>query len=70
MNMHTCGPTIYDRVHLGNLKTFLWKVKTDEPIKWRKKLTHDKISWVPECSCLSLKYLGKVHIGYAQMFII
>ena len=22
--MYTCGPTVYDRVHLGNLKTFLW----------------------------------------------
>lgn len=41
----------------------LWKVKTCEPIKWGKKLTHGRISWAPECSCLSLKYLGKVHIG-------
>lgn len=24
INMYTCGPTVYDRVHLGNLKTFLW----------------------------------------------
>ena len=23
INMYTCGPTVYDRVHLGNLKTFL-----------------------------------------------
>ena len=22
--MYTCGPTVYDSVHLGNLKTFLW----------------------------------------------
>jgi cysteinyl-tRNA synthetase len=22
--MYTCGPTVYDRAHLGNLKTFLW----------------------------------------------
>ncbi len=24
INMYTCGPTVYDRAHLGNLKTFLW----------------------------------------------
>ncbi len=24
INIYTCGPTVYDRVHLGNLKTFLW----------------------------------------------
>ncbi len=24
INMYTCGPTVYDRVHLGNLKTFIW----------------------------------------------
>jgi len=24
INMYTCGPTVYDRVHLGNLKTFMW----------------------------------------------
>lgn len=24
INMYTCGPTVYDSVHLGNLKTFMW----------------------------------------------
>jgi cysteinyl-tRNA synthetase len=24
VNIYTCGPTVYDEVHLGNLKTFLW----------------------------------------------
>ena len=24
INIYTCGPTVYDRVHIGNLKTFLW----------------------------------------------
>ena len=23
INIYTCGPTVYDRVHLGNLKTFM-----------------------------------------------
>lgn len=41
----------------------LWKVKTDETLKWGKKLICGRISWHPECSCLSLKYLGKVHIA-------
>jgi cysteinyl-tRNA synthetase len=41
----------------------LWKVKPLEPIKWGKKLSKGRISWMPECTCLSLKYLGKVHIG-------
>lgn len=47
-----------------NSKDFvLWKVKSDEPIKWGKKLKPGRISWMPECACLSLKLLGKVHIG-------
>lgn len=41
----------------------LWKVKSDRTIVWGNKLTKGCISWAPECSCLSLKYLGKVHIG-------
>lgn len=41
----------------------LWKVKTCEPIKWGNKLTKGRISWAPECTCLSIKYLKKVHIG-------
>jgi len=24
INIYTCGPTVYDYVHLGNLKTFIW----------------------------------------------
>jgi len=41
----------------------LWKVKNDRTIVWGNKLSKGCISWAPECSCLSLKYLGKVHIG-------
>jgi cysteinyl-tRNA synthetase len=25
VRMYTCGPTIYNRVHIGNLRTFLWE---------------------------------------------
>jgi cysteinyl-tRNA synthetase len=24
VNIYTCGPTVYNRVHIGNLKTFFW----------------------------------------------
>lgn len=41
----------------------LWKVKNDKTLKWGEKLTKGRISWNPECTCLSLKYLGKVHIA-------
>ena len=41
----------------------LWKVKTDESLKWGNKLIRGRISWMPECTCLSLKYLKKVHIA-------
>lgn len=41
----------------------LWKVKNDRTIVWGKKLTHGCISWMPECTCLSLKYLDKVHLA-------
>lgn len=51
-------------VDVRNNKDFvLWKVKSDEPIKWGTKLKPGRISWMPECACLSLKLLGKVHIG-------
>jgi len=41
----------------------LWKVKTDRTIVWGNKLKKGCISWMPECTCLSLKYLDKVHIA-------
>ena len=41
----------------------LWKVKTDRTIVWGNKLKKGSISWMPECTCLSLKYLGKVHLA-------
>jgi cysteinyl-tRNA synthetase len=25
VRLYTCGPTVYDRVHVGNLRTFLWE---------------------------------------------
>jgi len=24
INIYSCGPTVYNLAHLGNLKTFLW----------------------------------------------
>ena len=58
------GRNIIRAAGVKNNKDFvLWKVKSEEPIKWGKKLTCGRISWAPECTCLSIKYLGKVHIG-------
>ena len=25
VRLYTCGPTVYDRVHIGNLRTFVWE---------------------------------------------
>ena len=25
VGLYTCGPTVYDRVHIGNLRTFVWE---------------------------------------------
>ena len=25
MGLYTCGPTVYNRVHIGNLRTFVWE---------------------------------------------
>ncbi len=41
----------------------LWKVKPERTLKWGKRLQEGQISWNPECTCLSIKYLKKVHIG-------
>ena len=25
VGLYTCGPTVYNRVHIGNLRTFVWE---------------------------------------------
>ena len=25
VGLYTCGPTVYGRVHIGNLRTFVWE---------------------------------------------
>ncbi len=47
----------------SNKDFVLWKIKSDQQIYWGKKLSRGRISWNPECACLSIKYLGKVHIA-------
>jgi cysteinyl-tRNA synthetase len=33
--MYTCGPTVYDRAHIGNFRTFLWEDLLRRYLKWK-----------------------------------
>ena len=31
VRMYTCGPTVYNYAHIGNLRTYIFRVERDEP---------------------------------------
>jgi cysteinyl-tRNA synthetase len=33
--MYTCGPTVYDRAHIGNFRAFTWEDLLRRYLKWR-----------------------------------
>ncbi|HKB79550.1 MAG TPA: cysteine--tRNA ligase [Thermoanaerobaculia bacterium] len=35
VRMYSCGPTVYDRPHIGNLRTFLWSDLLRRYLQWR-----------------------------------
>ncbi len=35
VRMYCCGPTVYDRVHVGNLRTFLWGDVLRRYLEWK-----------------------------------
>ena len=35
VRMYTCGPTVYDRAHIGNFRTFLWEDLLRRYLKWK-----------------------------------
>src|SRR5690606_23146248 len=35
VRMYCCGPTVYDRVHIGNLRTFLWGDLLRRYLQWK-----------------------------------
>jgi cysteinyl-tRNA synthetase len=35
VRMYCCGPTVYDRVHIGNLRTFLWGDLLRRYLEWK-----------------------------------
>lgn len=73
INIYTCGPTVYDTPHLGNLKTFLW---SDFIIQYLKAIGYrtnhiinitdidDKIlARIPEQTLDSLKSYTQIYIN-------
>ncbi|MDT8437278.1 MAG: cysteine--tRNA ligase, partial [Gemmatimonadota bacterium] len=34
VRMYTCGPTVYDRAHVGNFRTFLWEDLLRRTLRW------------------------------------
>ncbi|MFV1987904.1 MAG: cysteine--tRNA ligase [Gemmatimonadota bacterium] len=35
VRMYTCGPTVYDRAHIGNFRTFVWEDLLRRYLKWK-----------------------------------
>jgi len=35
VRMYTCGPTVYDRAHIGNFRTFTWEDLLRRYLKWK-----------------------------------
>ncbi|MDH3733805.1 MAG: cysteine--tRNA ligase [Gemmatimonadota bacterium] len=35
VRIYTCGPTVYDRAHIGNFRTFLWEDLLRRYLKWK-----------------------------------
>ncbi|MDL1951500.1 cysteine--tRNA ligase, partial [Acidobacteria bacterium ACD] len=34
VGLYTCGPTVYNRAHIGNLRTFLWEDVLCRTLRW------------------------------------
>ena len=35
VRMYTCGPTVYDRAHIGNFRAFLWEDLLRRYLRWK-----------------------------------
>ncbi len=35
VRMYTCGPTVYDRAHIGNFRAFIWEDLLRRFLKWK-----------------------------------
>ncbi len=35
VRMYTCGPTVYERAHIGNFRTFLWEDLLRRTLRWK-----------------------------------
>ena len=35
VRMYTCGPTVYDRAHIGNFRTFMWEDLLRRYLRWK-----------------------------------
>ncbi|MEJ2548000.1 MAG: cysteine--tRNA ligase, partial [Gemmatimonadota bacterium] len=34
VRMYTCGPTVYDRAHIGNFRAFVWEDLLRRYLEW------------------------------------
>ena len=35
VRMYTCGPTVYDRAHIGNFRAFVWEDLLRRYLEWK-----------------------------------
>src|SRR5204863_465304 len=73
--MYSCGPTVYNHPHIGNLRTFLWsdllrrylawrdfvrwKAKKEGEPSWPSWMGEGRPGWHLECSAMSMQLLGE-----------
>lgn len=61
VRMYSCGPTVYDRVHIGNLRSF---ITADVLARSLRELEHYDIRWVMNITDIDDKMIDKVRQQY------
>lgn len=61
VNMYSCGPTVYDHVHIGNLRSF---IVDDLLQRVLRHVEHYKVNWVMNITDIDDKMIEKIHKDY------
>src|SRR6266446_5629685 len=71
VRMYSCGPTVYNRPHIGNLRTFLWSDLLARYLEWRGlRVTQEmNITDVEDKIIRNAKAAGQELHAYTAQFI-
>ena len=62
VNMYSCGPTVYDHVHIGNLRSF---IVDDLLQRVLRNVEHYKVNWVMNITDIDDRMIEKIHKDYS-----